>query len=435
MSGASDNERVEAEKKRRDGYARRMMQRARELRESDAFAPPERNPQEAEVVTAAEAIAEASEERRSSRRWVVFFAVACAAIAAFSLCLPYYGIDNMGASGSMYSPADVLACYKLWFQMNVLPLFDSSLSNRTGRMLSEFDYSHPGVTYSLVMNRVAVTLITIACGMLLALAGLLFQAAFRNPLAAPTSLGVSDGVTLGCVIYLMLGNVSIAENPTLYLLLSYGCGAASVAIVLLLSRVLSGRSTYNVIDMLLLGTVLCQLLSGVSGFVQNFVMTDTQWDNFYDIQQASNALVEPLVQKVFVIVFLCTFIPAFVLRFKLNLISFSDEEGTMMGVRAGLLRGLALVLGSAMELAAIASIGQVAMLSLAVPFLVRYMMPADFKSQFLGNCLVGCAVLLACMAIQQFATIGIVTMPVGTIVSIFIIPFFVWMVAFGKGRW
>ncbi len=107
----------------------------------------------------------------------------------------------------------------------------------------------------------------------------------------------------------------------------------------------------------------------------------------------------------------------------------------MMGVRAGLLRGVALVLGSAMQLAAMATIGAVSMLSLAVPFLVRYIMPADFRSQFIGNCLVGAELLLACVVIQHFCVIGPITMPVGTVVSIFIVPFFIWMVALGKGRW
>jgi hypothetical protein len=39
------------------------------------------------------------------------------------------------------------------------------------------------------------------------------------------------------------------------------------------------------------------------------------------------------------------------------------------------------------------------------------------------------------MLIQHFATIGIITVPVGTIVSVLIIPFFVWVVALGRGRW
>ena len=424
---------AQAAKAAADLYVDRVMERARALRDSDAFAPPE--PADRTRPDARGALAAAKASARSSRTWIAVFSALCLAIAAFSLLLPYHGIDSMGAGGEIYSPGDVLDCYVLWFQMNVWPLFDPTQRNLTGAMYTEFLQTHDATMYTLVMNRAVVTVITAGCGLLLALSGLLFQSAFRNPLATPSMLGVSEGVTLGCVIYVMLGNSSIGENPGLYLALVYGLGALAVVFVLFMSRFVMGSSHHNVLDMLLVGTVVCQLVGGVNSFVQTFVMDYMEWFNFYDIQQASDALQQPLVAGVVVVVFAATFIPAFVLRFKLNLISFSDEEGTMMGVRAGLLRALALVLGSAMQLAALASIGQVAMISLAVPFLVRYMMPADFRSQFLGNCLVGMAVLLACMALQHFATVGIVTMPVGTIVSIFIVPLFVWMMALGQGRW
>jgi iron complex transport system permease protein len=173
----------------------------------------------------------------------------------------------------------------------------------------------------------------------------------------------------------------------------------------------------------------------VDSFISNFMMDYQTYALFYGVQQAGDALREPLIQGVVAVAFLLTMIPALVLRFRLNLIAFGDDEGRMMGVRSGVLRGLALVLGSTMQLAAIASVGQIAMLSLVAPILVRYLLPSDFRSQFMGNCLVGTALLLVAMIIQHFATIGIITVPVGTIVSVFIVPFFVWVIAFGRGRW
>ena len=423
-----------------NNYADRIIARAKKLHAENAFEPasstlaPSCVPAKPSA-SAKASLAQQSKASKNTRTCVIVFGAICALIAGFSLLLPYYGINSMGAGGQISSISDVLDSYSLWFQMNVLPLFDNTLANKTGAMYAQFLETHDATVYTLSINRLVVTLIVIACGCILALSGLLFQSAFKNPLATPSMLGVSDGVTLGCIIFGMQGFASIGENPTLYLGLVYGLGAVVVVAVLFAGRVLSGGARYNILDMLLLGTVVCQLLNGVNSFVQNFVMDENQWYNFYDVQQAGDALCEPVIQGVFVVVFLLTFVPALILRFRFNLISFSNDEGTMMGVRAGLLRGLALFLGSVMQLCAIATIGQVAMLSLAVPFLVRYMFPANFKSQFLGNCLVGCAVLLACVAIQHFATVGIVTMPVGTIVSIFIVPFFIWMMALGKARW
>lgn len=418
---------------KRSDYASRVIGRARELRNSSAFEPARHAGMS---VGAAEAKADASREARSARGFAVALALLALLAAAFSLLLPYQGINAMGGSGAaLYSPADVLDCYSLFFQMHVLPLFDQAAAVRAPLALSEFQAAHAGVSYSFAMNRVAATGIVVMCGVMLALSGLLFQTAFRNPLAAPTSLGVSDGVTLGCIVYASLGNASIAADPALYLVLVYGLGAVVVAAVLALSRGLTGGARYNVLDMLLLGTIVCQLLGGVNGFVQNFVMDYLTWYDFYEVAQAGDALLDPAIRWVAVVVFVVTLVPALVLRYRLNLVAFSDDEGRMMGARAGALRIGALVLGSAMQLVAIATIGQVAMLSIAVPFLVRYMMPADFRWQFLGCSLLGVVVLLLCFIAQHWLVFGPVTMPIGTVVSVLVIPFFVWMVAFGKGRW
>ncbi len=411
--------------------ARNLIQAARKLQESNAFAAPQ-------TAEAASAFSEVHASRiasvRSVRQTAVLGVLLVVAISALSLCLPYYGVDTMGAGGVIYSPADVVDSYALWFQITVMPLFDGTIANHAGALLAAFELEHPTVIYQLVIQRGVVTLVVIACGILLAVSGMLFQTSFRNPLATPTALGVSDGVSIGVIIFAFLGYTSAADNMPLYLALVYGCGAAAVVFVIGVSRLVSGRD-FNVFDMLLLGTVVCQLLGGVVAYVSNFGMDLETWEHFYSIQQAGNVLAYPQTWLVVAVVFVVTLVPVVVMRFKLNLVSFSDEEGRLMGVRPRTLRALSLVLGSVMQLAAIASIGQVAMLSLAVPFLVRYLMPAEFRYQLLGNCILGTIVLLTCVAFQHFAIIGSVSVPVGTLVSVVVVPFFVWAVAIQSQKW
>ena len=424
MSGDSEKTRA---------YIERVIARARELKIVDAFAAPKR--QVGVAISAAQAKATTAMHARNSRRTIVAFAIALAVVVLVSLCLPYRGVNVMGGAGSHYSPVEVVSAYGLWFRLNVMTLFDPSLISQNTAELNAFASTYGSEAYAYTINRAMVTLLVVVCGVMLAVAGMLFQTTFRNPIAAPTMLGADAGVTLGGVIYCLVGFESAANNPSLYALLVYGCGALTVLAVLVLSRVLSGAKRYNVLDMLLLGTVICQLVGGFNQFVQIFVMSDDQWDSFYNIQQATDALTQPILQVVALALFVVTIAVVVTYRFKFNLISFSDDEATLMGVRPGVLRVGALVLGSAMVLSAMASVGQVAMLSLAVPFLVRYLMPADFRTQLLGNCLVGPLVLLVCMVFQHFFVLGFITIPLGTIVSILIVPFFVWVVAFSQGRW
>ena len=280
-----------------------------------------------------------------------------------------------------------------------------------------------------------MTFIAILCGCMLAASGLLFQTAFKNPLATPSMLGVADGVTLGCIIYAMTGHYFIGENPALYLALIYGCGAATLVVVFLLSRVIAGGAKYNIFDMLLVGTVITQLLSGLNNHISNFVMDPTSWQYFYELSQAYDALYEPMTYALVIVIAVLTIVPALLLRFRLNMLSFDDGTARVSGVRPGVLRGFALVLGSTMMLAAIASIGQIAMLSLAVPFLVRYLLPSEFRYQLIGNFLLGSIVLLVCIIVQPYLTVGLTTMPIGTVVGVVIVPFFLFVVAFGFKGW
>lgn len=418
----------------RHAYAKRMMERADDLRNSPALAPPPTGV--GAGVSLEQTRRGLAAQRRGSLRVTLACLLALVVVALFSLHLPYYSMDWAGNGTTVYTTQQVLSCYQLAWDLHVAPLFDSSLLSRTELLRAQF----PDLSmYRMVITRAGVTGITVICGFLLSVSGLLFQSSFRNPLATPSMLGVADGVSLGCIVYVFCGYSYLSQNPTLYVVCLYGCGALTLVVVLVLARLISGGRNYSVFDMLLIGTVISQLLGGFVSYVTNFVFDYNTWELFYAMQQATDALFEPITYAVVVVVALLTALPVFFLRFRLNLVSYSNADGRMLGAHPGALRAVALGLGSLMQLAAIASIGQVAMVSLAVPFLVRYLFRNEFRSQLLGNFLVGSIVLLLCSCIQSFAvfstSFGMVSMPLGTIISFFIMPFFVWMMALQRRGW
>ena len=415
------------------GYAKSMIAAAKDLQRSSAFEPATVGVGDAVTLDQVKEDLRISGKR--NRITVAVSLVVLLVVALFSLHLPYYS-EDWGGTGRIYSTADVLSCYQLFFQTHLLPLVDATQQNYNALLEAEFTDM---TMYAQVMGRAVVTLVIVVCGFLLAVSGLIFQSAFRNPLAAPTMLGVADGVSVGCIVFTLLGYNSMSENPTLYTVMVYGFGVLALLVVLLLSRFVSGKRTYSVFDMLLIGTVISQMLGGFVSYYSNFMMDDSTWENFYEMQQASQALSLEITYVFVGVIAVVTIVPTVLLGFRFNLISYPNADGRMLGARPGLLRGLALALGSIMQLAAIASIGQVAMVSLAVPFLVRMMFRNEFRYQLLGNFLVGAIVLLLCECVQSFAVFttayGSVTMPLGTIISFVIMPLFVWMMALQKRGW
>ena len=409
----------------------RLKARARELRESDAFAQ-SRSSLVGNSMSVEDISVKLEADRRKSRKLYVAFGVVCTLMVLVSLPLPY---DPLEHQGILFTPQELFDSLSLFFRMNIVPLFDPTAANLVPSMRVEFEQTHQLGLYYQVGMRVALTFLTVLCGWMLAASGLLFQSSFRNPLAAPTMLGVSDGVSLGYVVFLLLGYVSMRDNPAVFFACTYGCGVVAVVFVLFAGRFISGAKTYNVMDMLLIGTVVAQMLGGIVTFVTNYGMDSDTWYAYYLLLQSIDMATEPMTYLIVgIIALVCTAV-LFLLRFRLNVVAFSDEEGRMLGVRPAALRWLALACGSLMQLASIVSIGQVAMLSLAVPFLVRYIFPAEFRSQLIGNFLVGVPLLLLCQLVAHFIVVSYQPMPVGTVVGLVVMPFFVWMMALQKRGW
>ncbi len=418
-------------KQKRSGYSSRIIGRAKEIRDANAFEA--RN--EAKI-TASRIKADMRVSSKRNTIVMCLLSLAVLAVLAFSLLLPFVDVQYTGELlGKIYDPISVIECWKTWFYVTFGPLFDSSIKTQAPSIIAALTTAVPGVEYDTVITRGAASLAIIACGCLLAISGLLFQATFRNPLATPSMMGVTEGVTLGMIIYMVMGNSAMSNNPTLYYILVYASGAVTLLFVLFGSRFISGGATYNVFDMLLIGTVVVQILSGFNNYYTNFIIDSTVWDAFYDISQCYETLQEPISYAIVAVGFAATVIPTFLFRFRLNLVSFDDGEAHVAGVRPGVLRGLALALGSIMQLVAVSAVGQVAMLSLVVPFLVRYLLPPDMRLQIVGNILLGSIVLLICFAAQHFIHVGNVPLSIGTAVGGIMVPLFVWIVALNKRGW
>ena len=128
-------------------------------------------------------------------------------------------------------------------------------------------------------------------------------------------------------------------------------------------------------------------------------------------------------------------VPVIAFRFRLNLVSFDDAETRLLGVNADALRMLALVCGSIMILTAQVNIGQVAMASLVIPFVVRAVFGAEFRKQLVGNILCGALILLMAGDITTFVGISQINLDIGSVVTICAMPLFVWMIAVQQRGW
>ncbi len=363
------------------------------------------------------------EEKRTIRKKCLIFGGVLLVLIFASLCI------SMNYHARVYNPLDIILCIGHWVRLSVIGLVDSTA------YLQEYHAVIGSLPmYDDMIFRAAATFKYVAAGIMLSVSGMLFQNCFRNPIAAPSMLGVSNGVTIALVILvLQFGAQSLGMIGTYYLYTFVG-GVAIVVLVLLSGKIMSGKGEFNVTNMLLAGTLISQLLGIVITYIQGVFLTDTSWDVFYRLQTATG-LTSAYTYATLVAGLVLTLVPVILLRFKLNLISFTDGESRLMGANTTALRVISLVCGSIMILVAQVNIGQVAMISLVVPFISRAVFGSEFRKQLLGSVLIGSIVLLVCGDFVSLVLINYIPLDIGTVVTVCVLPLFIWMLAVRQRSW
>ena len=363
------------------------------------------------------------DDRRKTRRKCIAFGIALFIAVCISLCVSH------GYYFRFYSPLDVLPCYGEWFRLQFIRFTDPTMFN------SERLRTMQNMTmYTDVISQVPQVAKYMVCGVLLAVAGALYQNTFRNPIAAPSMLGVSNGVSFALLLMILIYGTEARAHQNMYYIFTYIGGAIVLLLVIFGGTWMSGKGRFNVVNMLLMGTIVSQLLGVIMTYVQSYVFTEDEWLEYYELQSATD--MDSIWAAISIVA--CTlvvFVPVIVFRFQLNLVSFSDAETKLLGIDPSQLRAMALACGSLMVLTAQVNTGQVSMVSLIVPFIARAVFGAEFRKQLLGTSLIGALLLLVCGDLTSIIYFDEVPIDLGSIVTIVTLPLFVWMLALQQRAW
>ncbi|MDR2487308.1 MAG: iron chelate uptake ABC transporter family permease subunit, partial [Clostridiales Family XIII bacterium] len=159
----------------------------------------------------------------------------------------------------LVSPLRALSCLVLWMRLAI------SRAIGTQPWLGRFALIEAagGPLYYDSVSRFLTTLVSFACGMLLALSGHIFQTAFKNPLAAPAILGVAAGVRVGILLVFLQYGISSLNMPLERYIYCYSAALLMLGTTLLLAKVSSGKRKFSTTDLLIVAAILSQVVSAV----------------------------------------------------------------------------------------------------------------------------------------------------------------------------
>ena len=366
-------------------------------------------------------------DRKAIVRKCLIIGLATLCIAFLSLCIGYNGAGT--SSVRFYSPIEVITVLKTAIEVTVADVFSLPSSLYKAQIINAVPMYHE------VLLRAAVTITTCFCGAMLAVSGMLFQNTFKNPIASPSLLGVSNGVQLGLLVLIAQFGLSAKSMITERFIYCYVGGIIVLLLVLGLGRLIGGKDGFNVFNLLVVGTIISQLVGVIMSYASQIMMGDNSWEVFYELQESLQAYTGIGTYVFLIVITIACFIPVFILRFRFNLLSFSNTEVKMSGVNDGALKVTALVCGSLMILTAQIYIGSIAVFALVIPFLSRYIFGVEFRKQLCGNIFLGMLILLFCRDISAVVPFVGTGVPIGTIASIIALPIFVWMMTLNKKTW
>lgn len=264
----------------------------------------------------------------------------------------------------------------------------------------------------LVLNlRLPRILAAMLLGAALSGAGAVMQMLFRNPLVEPGFLGVSQGAAFGAGIAIIF----LGGSP----LVLQGCAAGCAFLGLLVSYTLAQRLRYGgwILRLVLAGIAVSALFSSGLGLLK--CMADplrqlpeiTFWlmGGLWAVGWRDIGHMLPVVAPALFIVWL--------MRWRVSLLSLSDETAFSLGVAAGRERALLLAAAVAATAAVVAVAGVVGWIGLLVPHVARRLVGSDARKSLPASMLLGGIFCLLCDDLARTLTTG--EIPLGIFTSLF----------------
>lgn len=286
--------------------------------------------------------------------------------------------------------------------------------------------------FIILQSRLPQAITAIFCGASLAVSGLMLQTYFRNPLAGPSVLGISNGASLGvAIVMLALGGTLGAAGEmgtglkltgsVLVIIVAF----AGAVIVTMLYLVVTRFIKSNLI-ILILGIMVGYMTSSVVTLL-NFFATVENVHSFVSWGMGSFSNVTTAQLPLLCGTSLVGIIIALALTKSFNMLLLGENYAANLGANLSIIRSMVLISTGILTAVTTAFCGPVSFIGLAVPHIARLLINSEDHRVLLPATLMsGAAIAMLCNIIsvlpqQMIIPLNAVTPLFGAPVIIYII--------------
>ncbi len=292
-------------------------------------------------------------------------------------------------------------------------------------LAADADAPESRIFWSLRVPRVMLGFLA---GAAMSLAGMVFQAVFRNPLATPFTLGVSSGAALGATLYIRLGLSFAVLGVSGVSLAAFAGALLAIIVVYGLTRSRPGSST---------GTM---LLAGVavnftfSSFILLVHYTSDMANSFNILRWLMGRLDTVGPDEPLSLLPLMVFggLAALALHRELNLMSVGEEIALGRGVDVSRYRKVLFLAMSVMVGGVVSICGPIGFVGMMAPHICRLLIGPDHRWLGPMSLLFGGVFLVICDTLARVLAAP-AELPVGVITALLGGPFFLWLLTSRRG--
>jgi iron complex transport system permease protein len=255
----------------------------------------------------------------------------------------------------------------------------------------------------------------------LAVAGATFQGLFRNPLADPYLVGVSQGAALGATVGFLIPAAIAVTAFGIIPLLAFGGALGAVAVVYAVARV---GKTLPVTTLILAGVALGAFLSSITSYL--IIASGEQlhgiitWllGRFSVSSWSQVAAVSPYIIGGVAVIWLYAR--------PLNAMQLDEEQAQQLGINVERTKLVLLATASLITAAAVSFCGTIGFIGLIVPHAVRLVWGPDHRFLLPLSALAG-AIFLILADTAARTLVSPAELPVGVITAFLGAPFFLYL--------
>lgn len=302
--------------------------------------------------------------------------------------------------------------------VDVVKILASPITNNVGEISD--------IAKSLVLNsRLPRVITALLVGMGLATSGVAMQGLFSNPMATSDTIGVTSGASFGAVLGILMGGSAFFIQIT-----AFTFGLLATLFTIMLSKISKNQSLIMVI---LSGMVVSSFFSALVSLMKTVADPESQLQSI--VYWLMGSMVSASFDKLWIgaIFILAGVLVIYLIRWRLNIVSLSDDEAKSLGLPVKKFRLIILICSTLITASAVSMCGTIGWIGLLVPHLCRMLVGNNNVYLVPLSMSFGATFMIIVDTVARTMTPA--EIPLSIITSLIGAPFFALLISKSGGKW